>query len=162
MIATLLNSRCKSFSFANESQKSQIKALLREIYNKKRQEFSTIQQQQSLSPDNSINPLLRDIFANHHRRERQDEIEEYMIIEEIDVSTCPFKWWASQKSHFPILSQLAKKYLAIPVTSAASERLFSDAGNVMMVKRINLSPTTFEHLIFCKRNCHLTGRIFPE
>ncbi|CAB4401701.1 unnamed protein product [Rhizophagus irregularis] len=154
--------RCKSLNFANESQKNQTKALFREIYNEKRQELSTIQQQQSLSPDNTINSLLQDIFANRHRRERQDEIDEYMMIEEIDVSTCPFKWWASQESRFPILSQLAKKYLAIPATSAASERLFSDAGNVMTVKRTNLSPTTFEHLIFCKRNWHLIGRIFPE
>jgi hypothetical protein len=162
MIATLLDPRCKSLNFANESQKNQTKALFREIYNEKRQELSTIQQQQSLSPDNTINSLLQDIFANRRRRERQDEIDEYMMIEEIDVSTCPFKWWASQESRFPILSQLAKKYLAIPATSAASERLFSDAGNVMTVKRTNLSPTTFEHLIFCKRNWHLIGSIFPE
>ncbi|CAB5359578.1 unnamed protein product [Rhizophagus irregularis] len=162
LIASLLDPRCKSLNFANESQKNQTKALFREIYNEKRQELSTIQQQQSLSPDNTINSLLQDIFANRHRRERQDEIDEYMMIEEIDVSTCPFKWWASQESRFPILSQLAKKYLAIPATSAASERLFSDAGNVMTVKRTNLSPTTFEHLIFCKRNWHLIGRIFPE
>ena len=162
MIATLLDSRCKSLNFANKSQKNQTKALLREIYNEKRQELSTIQQQQSLSPDNTINSLLQDIFANRHRHERQDEIEEYMMIEEIDVSTCPFKWWASQELRFPILSQLAKKYLAIPATSAASERLFSDAGNVMTVKRTNLSPTTFEHLIFCKRNWRLIGRIFSE
>ncbi|CAB4493022.1 unnamed protein product [Rhizophagus irregularis] len=162
MIATLLDPRCKSLNFANESQKNQTKALFREIYNEKRQELNTIQQQQSLSPDNTINSLLQDIFTNRHRRERQDEIDEYMMIEEIDVSTCPFKWWASQESQFPILSQLAKKYLAILATSAASERLFSDAGNVMTVKRTNLSPTTFEHLIFCKRNWHLIGRIFPE
>ncbi|CAB4383595.1 unnamed protein product [Rhizophagus irregularis] len=61
-------------------------------YSTRLQELSTIQQQQSLSPDNTINSLLQDIFANRHRRERQDEIDEYMMIEEIDVSTCPFKW----------------------------------------------------------------------
>ncbi|EXX50684.1 hypothetical protein RirG_268390 [Rhizophagus irregularis DAOM 197198w] len=81
------------------------------------------------------------------------------MIEEIDVSICPFKWWASQESQFPILSQLAKKYLAIPVTSATSEHLFSDAGNIMTIKRTNLSPSTFEHLIFCKRNWHLIESI---
>ncbi|PKC69952.1 hypothetical protein RhiirA1_502946 [Rhizophagus irregularis] len=46
----------------------------------------------------------KNIFANHRRCERQDEIDKYMMIEEIDVSTCPFKWWASQESQFPILS----------------------------------------------------------
>jgi len=106
--------------------------------------------------------LLQNIFANRHRREQADEIERYMIIEEADVDICPFKWWASQASNFPILSELAKKYLAIPATSAASERLFSDAGNVMTVRHTNLLPSTFEHLIFCKRNWRIIGRIFPE
>jgi len=75
-----------------------------------------------------------------------------MMIERTSFSTCPFKWWASQESRFPILSQLAKKYLAIPATSASSERLFSDAGNIIIVRRANLLPSTFEHLTFCKRN----------
>ena len=60
------------------------------------------------------------------------------------------------------LLQLAKKYLAILATSAASKRLFTDAGNVMTARRINLLPSTFEHLIFCKRNWSLVGSIFPE
>jgi len=85
-----------------------------------------------------------------------------MMIEEANVNICPFKWWASQASNFPILSKLAKKYLAIPATSATSERLFSDVENVMIVRHTNLLPFTFEHLIFCKRNWHIIGKIFPE
>ena len=159
MIATLLDPRCKSLNFANESQKNQTKAILREIYNEKKQELGVIQQ---ISETPTVNPLLQNMFTNCRHRERQDEVETYMIIEEIDVNTCPFKWWASQKSRFPILSQLAKRYLAILATSAASERLFSDGGNVMTVTRTNLLPSTFEHLIFCKQNWHLVGSIFPE
>jgi hypothetical protein len=160
MIATFLDPRCKSLNFATEEQKSRTKALLREIYNKKRDDLGLIQQQ--LQPQSPVNSLLRNMFSNRRRRERLDEIEEYLMIEEVDVKTCPFKWWASQTSHFPILSQLAKEYLAIPATSASSERLFSDAGNVMTVRRINLLPSTFENLIFCKRNWRLIGKIFPN
>jgi len=110
------------------------------------------------------NPLLQNIFANHHHHyhERQDKIEDYMMIKEIDVNTCPFKWWVSQSSHFLILSQLVRKYLAILTSSAASERLFSDVRNVMTAKQINLLLSIFEHLIFCKQNWHLIGRIFSE
>ena len=158
MVATLLDPRCKSLNFANESQKNQTKDLLREIYNEKKQELGVIQQVSQLPG----NPLLQNMFTNHRRHERLDEIEQYMMIKEIDVNTCPFKWWSLQKSRFPILSQLAKKYLAIPATFAASERLFSDAGNVITARRINLLPSTFEHLIFCKRNRRLVGSIFPE
>jgi hypothetical protein len=166
MIATFLDPRCKSLNFASELQKNQTKVLLKEIYNKKKQELSGLntiqQQQQSQLQSSPTNSLLQNIFSNRNRREKQDEIEEYLMIEEVDIKTCPFKWWASQESHFPILSQLAKKYLAIPATSAASERLFSDAGNIMTVRRTNLLPSTFEHLVFCKRNWHLVGSMFPE
>ncbi|CAG8720008.1 25516_t:CDS:2, partial [Racocetra persica] len=41
---------------------------------------------------------------------------------------------------------LAQKYLAIPATSTASKRLFSDTGNIIIAKRTSLLPTTFEHL----------------
>ena len=159
MIATLLDPRCKSLNFADELQKIRTRDLLKEIYNKKKQELGTIQSQTRPQVNNS---LLQNIFANRHRHEQADEIESYMMIEEADVDICSFKWWASQASNFPILSELAKKYLAIPATSAASERLFSDAGNVMTVRRTNLLPSTFEHLIFCKRNWHIIGRIFLE
>jgi hypothetical protein len=53
MIATLLDPRCKSLDFAAESQKNQTKALLREIYNEKKQELGTIQQV-SQPPVNSL------------------------------------------------------------------------------------------------------------
>jgi hypothetical protein len=160
MIATFLDPRCKSLNFASESQKTRTKTLLREIYEKEKRDLGTNHQQQnSQSPGN---PLLRTIFANRYRPERHDEIEVYIKIEEIGLTTCPFKWWASQESRFPILSKLAKKYLAIPASSASSERLFSDAGNVMTVRRTNLLPSTFEHLVFCKRNWRLVGKIFPE
>ncbi len=160
LIAAFLDPRCKSLGFASESQIIRTKILLREIYDEAKQNLGTIQQQQkSQSPGNS---LLRNIFANRYQSERRDEIEEYMMIEGTSFSTCPFKWWASQESRFPILSQLAKKYLAIPATSASSERLFSDAGNIITVRRTNLLPSTFEHLTFCKRNWRLIGRIFPE
>src|SRR5581483_4753791 len=162
MIATLLDPRCKSLNFADELQKIQTRDLLKEIYNKKKQELGMIQQAPRARPQVN-NSLLQNIFTNRHRHERQaDEIERYMMIEEADINICPFKWWASQASNFPILSELAKKYLAIPATSAASERLFSDAGNVMTVRCTNLLPSTFEHLIFCKRNWRIIGRIFPE
>jgi hypothetical protein len=37
----------------------------------------------------------------------------------------PLIWWRQKKSHFPILSFLARTHLCIPATEAPSERIFS-------------------------------------
>ncbi|EZA46507.1 Zinc finger BED domain-containing protein [Ooceraea biroi] len=47
----------------------------------------------------------------------------------------PLEWWKSHENRFPLVAQLAKKYLSIPATSVASERTFSTAGNIVTAKR---------------------------
>ena len=91
-----------------------------------------------------------------------DEVVDYLAIPQIHFNDCPLEWWKTNKGRFPILSSLAKKYLCIPATSTSSERLFSDAGNIMTIKRTQLLPSTFEHLLFLKRNWSLAGGIFPK
>ncbi|CAG8800074.1 24587_t:CDS:1, partial [Racocetra persica] len=73
----------------------------------------------------------------------------------------PLTWWRTNQKWFPVLSKLARKYLAISATLTASERLFSDAGNTMTEKRTSLLPTTFEHLVFLRNNWKITGDMFP-
>jgi len=46
------------------------------------------------------------------------------------------------------LSQLARRYLAMPATSASVERLFSVAGQVVTAKRARLHPSTVTLLVF--------------
>jgi hypothetical protein len=91
-----------------------------------------------------------------------DEVTDYLAIPQIRFNDCPLEWWKMNKDRFPILSVLARIYLCIPATSTPSERLFSNAGNVMTVKRTQLSNSTFEHLLFLKKNWNLAGGIFPK
>ena len=67
-------------------------------------------------------------------------------------NTDPFHWWRNHKKQFPILSELARRFLIIPATSVPSEWLFSDAGNNMTNKRTTISPKIFRECIFLKRN----------
>src|SRR5438270_10974771 len=81
-----------------------------------------------------------------------DEIVEYYQLPEIPLSLDPLAWWNEKRDRFPILSHLAQKYLAVSATSTASERLFSDAGNLLTNKRTRMKPKLFKKIMFLKRN----------
>jgi hypothetical protein len=55
-----------------------------------------------------------------------------------DINTnlynCPLSWWKSLAHRFKNFGMLAVKYLAIPATSAPSERIWSQATRVLTVK----------------------------
>ena len=67
----------------------------------------------------------------------------------------PLEWWRQNNTRFPLLSVLAAKYMAVPPTSVASERLFSTAGDVLTDSRSRLLPQKAEQLIFLKINLPL-------
>ena len=79
------------------------------------------------------------------------EIQRYLA-EPLGTNQCALTWWKEREASYPILSKLAKKYLAIPATSVPSERIFSLAGNLVTKKRALLSPETVNILIFLNKN----------
>ena len=70
----------------------------------------------------------------------------------LDSEEDPLVWWKFQSKNYPILSKLAKKYLAVCATSAASERLFSTSGKVVSPLRASLKPEKVEMLVFLSKN----------
>jgi hypothetical protein len=52
---------------------------------------------------------------------------------------------------FPVISQMARDYHAIPATSAPSERVFSIAGNLISKKRTRISSENVRYVL-CLRN----------
>ena len=66
-----------------------------------------------------------------------------------------FLWWKEREMLYPLVAKLAKKYLAIPASTAPSERVFSVAKNILQKKRWNLLPSRLSKHIFLRKNSKL-------
>lgn len=82
-------------------------------------------------------------------------VEKYASEKRLTITDEPLKWWNSNKANHPNLSHLARKYLACPPSSVASEQLFSKAGIIYDEKRNRLLGQNAEKLMFLKSNLPL-------
>lgn len=110
---------------------------------------------------NIYKPTLFAIFEQDQPRVI-DEVTEYLKEDKIPFSHNPFEWWMSKKSKYPILAKMARIYLATPATSTPSERLFSDAGNILTSKRSRMNSELFKRIMFLKRNESKVNNIYSN
>jgi hypothetical protein len=68
-------------------------------------------------------------------------------------------WWRENEQLFPAVAYLARKYLAIPASSAPSERVFSLAKRILTRERYRLSPARLERLVFMNHNQRLLDEL---
>jgi hypothetical protein len=81
------------------------------------------------------------------------ELQQYRCMSVISDDV--LHWWKMQTDTFPRLSILAKGILAIPATSAPSERVFSIAGLTIQAKRSRLASAKVNRIVFVHDNAHL-------
>jgi hypothetical protein len=154
-ISTLLDPRIKRVNEEIEKDEE----ILRQKYDDYQYHLQTPSESRPVSPTQSeystiasINiPSIFAIFEQDQPRVN-DEVAEYLSEDKISFNQNPFEWWAGKKSKYPVLAKIARKYLAIPATSTPSERLFSDAGNLLSPKRSRMNAEFFKRMIFLKRN----------
>ncbi|GES79255.1 zinc finger BED domain-containing protein 1-like [Rhizophagus clarus] len=115
------------------------------------------------SDDNTINSDIVEEESSQIEVDYTDEITTYFLLPVARENKNPLYWWKSKQENFPVLSIIARKYLGIPATSVASERLFSDAGNHIIAKRSLLDPALLGKMVFLKRNMKTMDHIniFP-
>jgi hAT family C-terminal dimerisation region len=157
LVATFLDPRFKHFNWTTKGNLTEAQCLVKILYEKLKIDLNI--------PDDDIEGILdsdKDHMADDHffhelegvptQAEEEDEVAYYIKLEAIKVKDDPLEWWLKNRSRFPVLAQLARKYLAIPSTSVPSERLFSDASNHISAKRTRLSPDLVNKMLFLKRN----------
>ena len=81
---------------------------------------------------------------------------------ETQVYNCPLSWWKMSAHRFKHFEGLAVKYLAIPATSAPSERIWSRAARVLTVKRNRMSEEVTSAIMYCRENRELLHKYYEE
>lgn len=165
LLSTILDPRIKLMDKNTEK-----KEILRKKYDEYKETYlPTPNESRSSSPtpsessviilDPIYKPKLFSIFEQNQPR-ASDEVEEYLKEDMISYNQCPFNWWLSKKDKYPILAKIARIYLAIPAASTSSERLFSDAGNLLSAKRSKMNSELFQRIMFLKRNATKVKNIY--
>ena len=173
-IATLLDPRFKDKFFGSNIIKTTVKEMLEEevqkIIDNDRSHPSQSQESQRSSPSQSavlpvpkrpkkdtlltmLSEIIEDSGASDSNTSASDEVERFLGEPVVDYKLGnPFKWWCEHKARFPILAQLARRFLSGTATSVPSERLFSQAGIVYEEHRNRILPENAETLLFIKGN----------
>ena len=97
------------------------------------------------------------IKFNYIQPAQSDKIEDLLndyicTVGNIDFKQCPLMFWKANETKFRPLAEIAKKYLGVPASSAAVERMFSISGHILSSKRTKMSISLFSLLVFLKLN----------
>ena len=89
------------------------------------------------------------------RQRIEEELERYLAEPPLDTRAKledVLKYWFDKKPLYPTVSRTAMSYLACPMSSVTSERMFSLAGNILTKKRCAMNPDTLNKLAIIKVN----------
>jgi hypothetical protein len=91
-----------------------------------------------------------DLYISHSIYQ-EPEWKRWLVEPRPGPATDILKYWAAKQYQYPIIAAIARDHLAIPATSAPSERVFSNGADILTKKRNRLSPETLRYLL-CLRD----------
>ena len=71
-------------------------------------------------------------------------------------------WWKKVVPTLPIVTNFARSVLAIPASSAKSERVFSKGGNIVTRKRTRLNPKKVEEIVIIQENVKMVNNFLKK
>jgi len=88
----------------------------------------------------------------------EDEIIRYLNAPCLQIEDNILDWWSKHEKGFPILSKIARDYLAVMPSSTASERAFSAAGRTISKVRNRLDPEMANELLSLASWKHISNK----
>jgi hypothetical protein len=80
------------------------------------------------------------------------EVQRYLQEPQLGLDADPLHWWRQNQQLFPSVAHVARKYLNLPASSAASERVFSAGKLIMSRGRQRMSPRTLIETVWLRQN----------
>jgi hypothetical protein len=168
MISVLLDPRFKELSFLSSAEAGKCIDALKNAYTDlevEMGEFNSITENISQAPRKKqrINKpemwmdftgdVLKAASPPKGKAAKQTELDRYLAHpQEDDRETDALQWWKLYGGKYPKVAALARRYLAIPASSAASERLFSQLKRTATAARQGLKPGTLCMLLFVEKH----------
>jgi hypothetical protein len=117
-----------------------------------------------MTPDNQDNTATANMLCENEMYQLLLGNDFKMKMQNIKtkVYNCPLDWWKTSAHRFKNFERLAVKYLAIPATSAPSERIWSRAARVLTVKQNRMSEEVTSATMYCKENRELLHKYYAE
>jgi hypothetical protein len=155
-IAAFFDPRMKQLKILEQDDilwvKNQIKnqciILLSQFDNDSDDSINTVQERPSKKSRKKETIDFSQYYDSSSDEGEEDEVDLYIKSKvpknkDLDI----LQWWKDHKHEFPKLAILCAYYLAIPASSASSEREFSAAGQTINERRTNLNPETVDSIL---------------
>ncbi|CAI0470201.1 unnamed protein product [Linum tenue] len=131
-----------------ESRRNNVAATSREGT---QSEGSSMTRQNSLPTPNVLANSCDDDYSMTEAAAKASELERYLVeLREGDGKNPKYDillWWKNNAARYPILSEMAKDLLVVPISGVASESAFSTGARVLDSFRSSLTPKIVEALI---------------
>ena len=165
LMACICDIRFKSLRFLEPAQATAAWEIFKQLYLKELASVQADSPADVAQPvyDSSSDELTPYSYAGGARiTQPQPETEEfrrYEIEPARGREQDPISWWSENELRFPIISRIAKRILAIPASSAPSERLFSIAGAINTKQRAHMGIDKLPKLTCLKHNLRTLDKL---
>jgi hypothetical protein len=117
---------------------------------------------QKTQKDTKRSSVIANVFrAGQATDDLESEIREYFQSKLEGQHINVLDYWRINQAIYPSMAAMAQCYLAIPATSAPSERVFSKCKAIVGPQRASLSSESIEHLLCLKEWYRTIGTVDP-
>ncbi|KAK6188361.1 hypothetical protein SNE40_004547 [Patella caerulea] len=106
----------------------------------------------------TLDDWFSDVVCQQGRKEHTEldriktEFNKFQFTDRVSAKSDPLLWWRKHEIIFPLLSNIAKRFLCTPATSIPANRVLTCSGQEQEASRNRLPSKEVEQLVFLNKN----------